>query len=280
MGNFEKLSVLVIVVIIVMILVVAIYEWTGSPSDSAPPMEQAKNQLTEAAPPALPGPAFIDPVTTPKSPTADPKGLSKAGLVGGGKVASPAPAAGDPKSWWIEGTKDDGLIPPDAKGTPETPASAAAAEGAEPKPVKPTEADGVKEIAETTHVVASGDTLGGIAIKYYGSTKHYPRIEEANPGLVAHSLRVGQKLKIPALKIESKKASGPSASKSDDTRASGGNRAIAGKEYKVQAGDTWPRISKDAYKTSERWPEIFMKNMKLTPSPDDLRPGLVIMIPN
>ena len=30
MGNFEKLSVLVIVVIIVMILVVALYTWSGS----------------------------------------------------------------------------------------------------------------------------------------------------------------------------------------------------------------------------------------------------------
>src|SRR5207247_823113 len=35
MGNFEKLSVLVIVVIIVMILVVALYTWTDSPDAAA-----------------------------------------------------------------------------------------------------------------------------------------------------------------------------------------------------------------------------------------------------
>ena len=34
MGNFEKLSVLVIVVIIVMILVVALYTWTDNPDSS------------------------------------------------------------------------------------------------------------------------------------------------------------------------------------------------------------------------------------------------------
>ena len=54
---------------------------------------------------------------------------------------------------------------------------------------------------------------------------------------------------------------------------------MPGKEYKVKGSDTWERISKAAFKTSERWPEIYMKNMKLTPSPRDLRPGLVIMIP-
>ena len=54
MGNFEKLSVLVIVVIIVMILVVALYTWTGDPSGGDPaapivapqPKEIARQPIT------------------------------------------------------------------------------------------------------------------------------------------------------------------------------------------------------------------------------------------
>lgn len=294
MGNFEKLSVLVIVVIIVMILVVAIYEWTGSPEEATTDPATTTAATAPVAPPdpflapagalppgaPLPAPAGPGSMTTPTAPLA---------AVPGAK----APAAGDPQ-WW-DTTK---LIPDGA--TPAAPAGATPAAGTLPgaaapalagtTPVDPalagaTPAAAPGEVAETTHVVASGDTLGGISKKYYGKASLYPRIEEANPGVSARDLRVGMKLKIPGMKTEGGKpvvelasaSTGTSSGSSEPEAVKDG--PVPGKEYKVKASDTWERISKAAYKTSERWPEIYMKNMKLTPSPKDLRPNLVIMIP-
>ncbi len=52
---------------------------------------------------------------------------------------------------------------------------------------------------EQTHVVASGDTLTGIAQKYYGDASKWNRIFEANRDVLpsSNSLQIGQKLRIP-----------------------------------------------------------------------------------
>jgi nucleoid-associated protein YgaU len=53
--------------------------------------------------------------------------------------------------------------------------------------------------AETIHVVASGDTLGAIAQKYYGKASLYMRIFEANKDVLKNPdvIKVGQRLRIP-----------------------------------------------------------------------------------
>lgn len=50
------------------------------------------------------------------------------------------------------------------------------------------------------HDVASGDTLSGIAKKYYGDANQYMKIFEANKPMLSHpdKIYVGQKLRIPA----------------------------------------------------------------------------------
>ena len=49
------------------------------------------------------------------------------------------------------------------------------------------------------HEVVSGDTLGGIAKKYYGNAGQYMKIFEANRDILddPNLIKVGQKLKIP-----------------------------------------------------------------------------------
>jgi nucleoid-associated protein YgaU len=49
-----------------------------------------------------------------------------------------------------------------------------------------------------THVVKSGESLGTISTKEYGSAKHWKRILDANPGLDPARLQLGQRLAIPA----------------------------------------------------------------------------------
>jgi nucleoid-associated protein YgaU len=50
-----------------------------------------------------------------------------------------------------------------------------------------------------THTVAAGDTLGKIAAKYLGSSgpKALKKLQDANPGLDAKRLKIGQEVKIP-----------------------------------------------------------------------------------
>lgn len=56
------------------------------------------------------------------------------------------------------------------------------------------------ETAAQYHDVVSGDTLSGIAKKYYGNANLYMKIYEANRPMLTHpdKIYVGQKLRIPA----------------------------------------------------------------------------------
>jgi 5'-nucleotidase len=47
------------------------------------------------------------------------------------------------------------------------------------------------------HVVAAKDTLYALAKTYYGDSKQWPRIVEANPGLVPEKMPVGKTILIP-----------------------------------------------------------------------------------
>lgn len=62
----------------------------------------------------------------------------------------------------------------------------------EPKPEEP------EEKAEVYEIV-SGDTLGGIAKKYYGKASQYMRIFEANRDIISDPNKIypGQKIRIP-----------------------------------------------------------------------------------
>jgi nucleoid-associated protein YgaU len=58
----------------------------------------------------------------------------------------------------------------------------------------------VAPAGETVHVVVSGDTLSGIAKKYYGKAGLYMKIFEANKDILTNPdvIKVGQKLRIPS----------------------------------------------------------------------------------
>ena len=49
----------------------------------------------------------------------------------------------------------------------------------------------------SAYKVQKGDTLFGIAKKTYGDGKQWKKIQAANPGLTASSLKVGQTIQIP-----------------------------------------------------------------------------------
>jgi nucleoid-associated protein YgaU len=261
MGNFEKLSVVVIVVIIVMILAVAVVEWTSSPSDS--PTTDPATEKAEA-------PAVVAPDA----------GLEKAK----GEKAKPKPAANkpsplpfdldlpkdakDPWEQWRLGGDDAGKAKPDGK--PDGKIADEKKDGAAPTPA-PVTPPATTDIPESTYVVAEGDSLSLIAQKVWKKASLWPLIAEANPSVRPESMRKGETLKIPARKNVAAAPAGAAST-------GGGTKPTPGKEYTVQANDTWERISLAAYNTAARWPEIYVRNVDKVDM-KSLRGGIVIMIP-
>jgi nucleoid-associated protein YgaU len=52
--------------------------------------------------------------------------------------------------------------------------------------------------AATTHTVVEGDTLGALAVRYYGKESLWTKIQDANPTVVPEKLKIGSVLQIPA----------------------------------------------------------------------------------
>ena len=68
-----------------------------------------------------------------------------------------------------------------------------------PKPEPKPEPAVVEQPEEVFYEVQPGDTLSGIALKYYGKANEYMKIFEANRDILDNPdlIKVGQKLRIP-----------------------------------------------------------------------------------
>ena len=255
MGNFEKLSVLVIVVIIVMILVVAIYTWQENPAGP----ETAKTDNTNqplSAPSESPwgdDPRADDPRTD--DPQADPQG--------GEPLDPPAPVS-DPGG---DVPPLDIPVPGPESGPGATPRGTA--NGDEP------EVNDEPWIYE----VKSGDVLGVIASRELGTTRRMKDIVALNPGMNPDSLTIGQKLKMPPRTAHV----GPGPLRSGPTVGTspvrGGDRPVAGSTYTTRRGDRLDNIAKLAYGNVERWPEIFALNKDKVTDPMRLDEGVSLRLP-
>jgi nucleoid-associated protein YgaU len=121
----------------------------------------------------------------------------------------------------------------------------------------------VDTMQERTHVVAKGDTLGDISKQYYGTTKNWKKIQEANK-CDPNGLAVGQKLVIPAIASSST----ASSAVSDSTSADG--------LYVVKKGDSYYRIAERELGDPSRSREIEKLNGVAA---EDLRVGQKLKLP-
>ncbi len=118
---------------------------------------------------------------------------------------------------------------------------------------------------ERSHTVVRGDTLGDISRQYYGTTRHWPKIQEANK-VDPDGLHVGQKLVIPVI------ASDPAPI----TPSATGTAASAGL-YEVKRGDSYYRIAERELGDPSRAREIERLNGI---APEDLRVGQKLKLPS
>ncbi len=135
-------------------------------------------------------------------------------------VVPPRPPAPEPQP----APTPDPVPPPNPAPVPHRPADVPA-----PAPVPPTPAP--KPATARVHVVASGETLEEIAVRYYGTIKGVPRIVSANGLQDANRISVNQKLTIPDAEDAARQ---PPAAR--EPRRDGG--ATVPESYRVKDGES------------------------------------------
>lgn len=111
------------------------------------------------------------------------------------------------------------------------------------------------------HTVVANETLSDISKRYYDTAHKWREILQANPGLEANKMQVGQVIQVPR-------------EPSRGQAASGGRRI-----YVVQQGDTLSEIAQAELGSTERTDDLFLANRDLLASPDQLKVGMHLRIP-
>src|SRR5215203_2685348 len=112
------------------------------------------------------------------------------------------------------------------------------------------------------HVVKSGDDLWSLSEHFYGDGRQWRKIAMANPRLLSGGpdrLEPGWQLTIPDL---------ASSDAESETRT-----------VVVKRGDTLSSIAKEIYGSDSDWPRILHANRAQLSDPDDIVPGLRLVLP-
>ncbi|MDB4775735.1 MAG: LysM peptidoglycan-binding domain-containing protein [Phycisphaera sp. TMED9] len=120
-----------------------------------------------------------------------------------------------------------------------------------------------------THEVASGETLQSISTEFFGTTRKWKAIADANRNVLpnADDLRVGMVLVIPDRNIASSTRTRTIANRSTTSDA---------REIRVLPGDSLSRIAKRELEDQSRWRDIQTLNGL---SDTQVHPGQVLKIP-
>jgi nucleoid-associated protein YgaU len=120
--------------------------------------------------------------------------------------------------------------------------------------------------APVTHTVQSGETLQEISHAYFGTTRRWKEISNANGLKNGDMLRLGQNLVLPA---NTRKTI---ATPNIKSRVQSSPRT-----YTVQEGDTLSSISRQTLGTNRRWNDI--KELNNIEDSKFIKPGDVLSIP-
>lgn len=133
------------------------------------------------------------------------------------------------------------------------------------------------------YTVKEGDTLFGVAEKYYSDGYKFTEIAKANNLTNVDQIEAGQTLEIPKIDLQAKIQ--PEASpkiEEEATGTGGGNTTIWGEKiesnsYTVVEGDWLSKIAGRSYGDIMAFDRIAKANN--IPNPDLIEPGMVLTIP-
>jgi len=160
--------------------------------------------------------------------------------------------------------------------------------------------------ANREHVIQPGDSFSKLAVKYFGHAKYTDLIQNANPDLDPRKLLPGKKIVIPpnpeaaagsavvpspAPSVVPPPAPSPMHTGAEPARAPDLSRmlsarrlpspepAAAERAYTVKAGDNWETLAR-RFMGTPNWTELYEHNKeRLKGDRRNLRPGLVIELP-
>ena len=127
-----------------------------------------------------------------------------------------------------------------------------------------------------TYTTEKGDTLWGLATRFYGDGRQWKKIYEANRDVLPSSsdVPVGVALVIPSAEGQ------PGAAVSETPATSSRPAAVAGMgTYTVERGDTLYSIARKQYGDASLWRIIYEANREQIPTPEQLPVGAVLVIP-
>lgn len=120
-------------------------------------------------------------------------------------------------------------------------------------------------VGTSEYVVVKGDNLWRIAESKLGSGYDWVKISKLNNLKNPESLSVGQKLKLPEIKVKEVVTT---------------NKVVlANNEYTTLKGDSLWKISVKIYGDGYRWVNLWKANRKLVSNPDRLFSGVRLQVP-
>lgn len=122
-------------------------------------------------------------------------------------------------------------------------------------------------------VVLARDNYWKIAERELGDAAQFQRIADANPGVDPRRLRVGQKLRVPAVATATRPQADANRPREEATNPA------AGREYRIRKDETLSSIAERVYGKSSRWRDIWAANRTRIPDPRRMRAGLTIVLP-
>lgn len=227
------------------------------------------------------GTGALDPITPPIGMVNDPSLAPAAGGFPGAndpafaRTSTPIDTFQDPNQF-AGGTPSNSTLPPAAPAVV-APAVVADQTVIFPAPNSPAPSPVVVEKSTpktnyTSYTVVSGDTLSSIAGIWFRDTSKWQLIADINPGLKPSTLKVGQKINLPA-------KSGKSATKT--AAAAKSATPTAANEHVVASGETLASISDKAYGNRSNWKRIYEANKGVIGTdPSRLKVGMKLTIPS
>jgi len=115
-----------------------------------------------------------------------------------------------------------------------------------------------------TYTIRPGDTFSSIAIAVFGAERYWIDIADANPGVDAKKVRVGQVIKLPVIDKDAPKVGEAKTQAKVDAKTDTKAAAITeAKFHEVKAGENLSSISRRYFNTPDHWRHIYLTNREI-----------------